>query len=146
MRASLGDAPHDALNMGATVSRCFVKLSVWLALSWPAAHAAAAAPTPLSISFAEQPARLVRDKSLYRAGRGVVLQSDDMLESGDGVLQVDAGGATIALGPASRIFVRSGGENQACFIPALGCAIRRPRTGSRPRLPPGKRPASPARA
>lgn len=63
----------------------------------------------MSISFADQPASLVRGKGLFRAGRGVALQQDDLLASGGGVLQVDAGGATLALGPATRIHVGSGG-------------------------------------
>jgi hypothetical protein len=47
---------------------------------------------------------------MYRAGRGVVLRANDMLESGSGAIQVDAGGSTVALGPATRIYVRSGSE------------------------------------
>jgi hypothetical protein len=100
--------------MGATVSRRLAKLSVCLAIVWPAAHAVpaapAAVPTALSITFAEQPARLVRGKSLYRAGRGTGLQPDDMLESGSATIQLDAGGATLAIGPATRIWIRSGSD------------------------------------
>lgn len=97
------------------MSRRLVKLSVWLALLWPLAHAAppaAAAPASvsMSVSFAEQPASLVRGKSLYRAGRGVALQQDDLLVSGGAVMQLDAGGATLALGPATRLWIGSGGE------------------------------------
>ena len=104
--------------MGATVSRRLAKLSVCLAIVWPAAYAVPAAPatvpatasTTVSITFAEQPARLVRGKSLYRVGRGTGLQPDDMLESGSGAIQLDAGGATLAIGPATRIWIRSGSE------------------------------------
>jgi hypothetical protein len=98
------------------VSRLLVKLSVSLAILWPAADAFAAPPAPASspgamtITFAEPAARLVRDTGIYRAGRGVVLRTDDMLESGGGAIQLDAGGATIALGPASRVYIRNGGE------------------------------------
>jgi hypothetical protein len=97
--------------MGATVSRRLAKLSVCLAIVWPAAHAAPApAPSSVSITFAEQPARLVRGKSLYRVGRDTGLQPDDMLESGSGAIQLDAGGATLAIGPATRIWIRSGSD------------------------------------
>jgi hypothetical protein len=97
--------------MGATVSRRLAKLSVCLAIVWPAAHAAPApVPSTVSIAFAEQPARLVRGKSLYRVGRGTGLQPDDMLESGSGTIQLDAGGATLAIGPATRIWIRNGSD------------------------------------
>lgn len=99
--------------MGATVSRHLLGLFLSLALPWPAAHAApASAPAPgaIAISFADEPARLVRDKGFYRAGRGVVLRENDMLEAGGGALQLGAGGTTIALGPAARIFVGPGKE------------------------------------
>ena len=101
--------------MGATVSRRLAKLSVCLAIVWPAAPAAptpvpATASTAVSITFAEQPARLVRGKSLYRVGRDTGLQPDDMLESGSGAIQLDAGGATLAIGPATRIWIRSGSD------------------------------------
>jgi len=108
--------------MGATVSRRLAKLSVCLAIVWPAAYAVPAAragspspapsatPPSLSITFAEQPARLVRGRSLYRVGRGTGLQPDDLLESGSGVIQLDAGGATLAIGPATRIWIRNGSD------------------------------------
>ncbi len=83
-----------------------------LGLSWARLHAApapAAAPA-MAITFAEGAPRLVRDKSWFQAGRGVVLRANDMLEAGAGALQLAAGGTTIALGPASRIFIRGGSE------------------------------------
>jgi hypothetical protein len=70
----------------------------------------AAAPASIAITFAEPAARLARDTSMYRAGRGVVLRANDMLESGSGAIQVDAGGSTLALGPATRVYIRSGSE------------------------------------
>lgn len=82
-------------------------------LSWAPLHAApapAAAAPAMAVSFAEGAPRLVRDKGWFRAGRGVVLRTNDLLEAGDGALQLAAGGATIALGPASRVFIRSGSE------------------------------------
>lgn len=78
-----------------------------LAFPWPPAHAA---PAIIAITFAEGAPRLVRDKDIYRAGRGVVLRANDMLESGTGTLQLGAGGATVALGPASKVFVRNDSE------------------------------------
>lgn len=83
-----------------------------LALPRPPAHAAPAASPAIAIAitFAESAPRLVRDKGFYRAGRGVVLQANDMLEAGAGALQLGAGGVTIALGPASKVFIRSGNE------------------------------------
>jgi hypothetical protein len=99
--------------MGATVSRYLLGLSVSLAIFGPAAHAASeapSAPAAIAITFAEQPARLVRGTGMHRAGRGVVLQDNDMLESNAGALQVDAGGSTLAIGPATRVFIRKGGE------------------------------------
>jgi hypothetical protein len=104
--------------MGATVSRRLAKLSVCLAIAWSSAHAVPAAPvaapsvapSAVSITFAEQPARLVRGKSLYRVGRGAGLQPDDMLESGSGTIQLDADGTTLAIGPATRIWIRSGSD------------------------------------
>lgn len=91
------------------MSRDLVRLFLLLAWLCPAAHAAPADP-PLAITFAEQAARLVRDTGLYSAGRGVVLREHDMLESGDGAIHLTAGGATLALGPASRLYVRSAGD------------------------------------
>ncbi|MET0856232.1 MAG: hypothetical protein ABWY27_05740 [Telluria sp.] len=68
---------------------------------------AALAVTPVAISFAEQPVRLLRDKSFYLTGRGAQLQNGDIVESGSGSIQINGGGsATLALGPASRLHVR----------------------------------------
>jgi hypothetical protein len=95
--------------MGATVSRRLVGLFLPLALLWPTVHAAPAAPA-FTITYAEQAARLVRDTSLFRAGRGVVLREHDLLESGSGAIQLDGGGATVAIGPASRVWIRNAGD------------------------------------
>lgn len=101
--------------MGNAVSRHLLRLSIPLALAcqpWPGAQAAPPLPdgAPAAVSFAEQPARLVRGTALYRAGRGVALQDRDMLESGGGATQLLAGGSTLALGPGSRIVVGKGSE------------------------------------
>lgn len=98
--------------MGTTVSRARVGLFLLLWVAWPAVQAAPAAnvDAPIVVAFAEQAARLVRDTSLYRAGRGVLLREHDMLESGDGVIQLAAGGATLALGPASTLYIGNAGQ------------------------------------
>jgi len=54
--------------------------------------------------------RLVRETGIYSAGRGVALQADDMLETGKGTIQLGAGRSTVAIGPLSRIYIRSGSE------------------------------------
>ena len=101
--------PRRAGAMGATVSRRLVGIFLPLAFVWPAAHAAPAAPA-FTITYAEQAARLVRGTSLYRAGRGVILHEHDLLESGTGAIQLDGGGATLAIGPASRVWIRNAGD------------------------------------
>ncbi|MET0855692.1 MAG: hypothetical protein ABWY27_02980 [Telluria sp.] len=79
-----------------------------LSTHFMAASMALAAP-PVSIAFAEQPVRLLRDKSFYLAGRGAQFQHGDIVESGSGAVQLDGGGAAIlALGPATRLQVRLG--------------------------------------
>lgn len=95
------------------MSRHVLGLFLLLAVLWPPAHAAPAAPAAssfIAITFTEGAPRLARDKAIYRAGRGVGLRADDMLESGAGALQLAAGGATISLGPESTVFLREGGE------------------------------------
>lgn len=74
---------------------------------WPVSPARAA-PTPTAISFAEQPVRLFRERAFYLAGRGVQLKDGDVIESGVSGIQLAAGSATIALGPASRVAFRLG--------------------------------------
>lgn len=91
------------------MSRRLVGLFLLLAFSWPAVDAAPAAPA-LTITFAEQAARLVRATNLYSAGRGVVLHEHDLLESGSGAIQLDGGAATVAIGPASRVWIGNAGE------------------------------------
>lgn len=81
-------------------------LTLWLAVG----ASAAAAPAAVTISYAEQPLRLVRDTSFYSAGRGVALRGNDILASNAGVVQFDAGGSTVALGPASRVWVKGDDE------------------------------------
>jgi hypothetical protein len=84
--------------------------SLLLAIAlWPAVPASAAETA--SISFAEQPVRLLRDTSFYVAGRGVRLQNGDIVESGTAGIQIEGGSAcTIALGPASQVFLKTGAK------------------------------------
>lgn len=76
---------------------------------WPASPLhAAPATAPAAISYAEQPVRLFRERAFYSAGRGVALRDGDIIESGAAGIQFAAGGATVALGPASRVAFKSG--------------------------------------
>lgn len=71
----------------------------------------ALATTPIAISFAEQPVRLLRDKDFYLAGRGAQLQNGDIVATGSGAIQIDgAGSSTVALGPASLLHLRIGSK------------------------------------
>ena len=68
----------------------------------------ASAGAPL-ISFAEQPVCLWRDTGVYAAGRGVPLRDGDIVASGASgasAIQVEAGAATVALGPATQASIR----------------------------------------
>lgn len=68
---------------------------------------ASALPAALTITFAEQPVRLLRDTGFYVAGRGARLLNGDLLESAAASIQVDAGNAsTVVIGPASRIYFK----------------------------------------
>jgi hypothetical protein len=89
------------------VSRLFPALLLWFALGASACHAAT--PT-LSITYADRPLSLIRGTELFSAGRGVILQRDDLLASATGVVLLDADGATVAIGPASRVFVSRANE------------------------------------
>jgi hypothetical protein len=62
----------------------------------------------MKVAFSEQPLKLVRGTAIYSGARGLALQADDMLETGEGTAQLDADKATIAIGPASRVYVRNG--------------------------------------
>lgn len=91
------------------MSRHLLRLSVSLAFACPAAQAAPSR-ADIAISFSERPARLVRDTTLYRAGQGVVLREQDMLDSAGGAVQLRASGALLALGPATKVFISGARE------------------------------------
>lgn len=77
-----------------------------LAFALPAGAAPASA-----ISYAEAPVRLVRDTSLFLAARGARLQSGDIIETGASPIQLEGmGGATVAVGPASRVYFKLVGD------------------------------------
>jgi hypothetical protein len=70
----------------------------------PAAQTQTAARAVLTV--ADQPLRLIRGAAVYRAGSGVAVQKDDILETADAGAQVEAGAdAIVALGPHSRVLV-----------------------------------------
>jgi len=82
-----------------------------LLLSIPACIAAAATPVAApGIVHAEQVVLLVRDTGMYNAGRGVAWRAGDLLDSRDGTVQLDIGGAAISLGPGTRLFFRQTAE------------------------------------
>lgn len=76
-----------------------------MALGIPASHASGADTAALAITYAEQPVRLVRDTGMFSAVRGVALRRDDLLATGDNAILIEADGATVAIGPASRVYV-----------------------------------------
>ncbi len=74
-------------------------LALALAFLTPAAIAA-------NLSVAEQPVRLIRAATVYKAAVGVTLQNDDIVETGAGSAQVEAGpGMLLALDPYTRIYL-----------------------------------------
>lgn len=66
----------------------------------------AAPPAPAAVlAMAEGPVRLIRGAALYRAGAGVAVQVDDILETAAAGAQVEAGPAIVALGPGTRLLL-----------------------------------------
>lgn len=60
------------------------------------------------LTSADAPLRLIRGSTVYKAANGVALQKDDILESGAGGAQVEAGPDTIlALGPQTRVLLEN---------------------------------------
>jgi hypothetical protein len=58
------------------------------------------------LTLADQPLRLIRGAAVYKAGSGVAVQKDDILETADAGAQVEAGpDAIVALGPHSSVLV-----------------------------------------
>jgi hypothetical protein len=79
-----------------------------LALAVPGAQARV--DSLAAISFAEQPVRLLRATTFYLAARGTRLQDGDIVETGSSAIQIDGdGAATLAIGPASRVYFKFAG-------------------------------------
>jgi hypothetical protein len=58
------------------------------------------------LTLADQPLRLIRGAAVYKAGSGVAVQKDDILETDAAGAQVEAGAdAIVALGPQSKVLV-----------------------------------------
>jgi hypothetical protein len=79
-----------------------------LALPPPAAAAGAVVAT---VAVADQPLRVLRDTTFYTALRGAPLLAGDIVEAGNGTLQLEAPHCcTLALGPAARVYFKPGGK------------------------------------
>ena len=79
-----------------------------LAAGAPAAQAQAQAQgsTRAVLTLADAPLRLIRGATVFKAANGVALQKDDILETGAGGAQVEAGPETfVALGPQTRVLL-----------------------------------------
>lgn len=109
IRIAMTGSSNRASNREIKVSRSLYRLSLLLLSVALSSAGAARADNVVSISFAEQPVRLLRDTSFHSAVRGTRLQNGDLIESGATALQIEGGnGSTVALGPASKVFVRLG--------------------------------------
>src|SRR4051812_46271931 len=104
-------SPTDPIK-GVDVSRNWFCLSFMLAMTaWlpMSARSAATADSAAAISYAEQPVRLLRDTGFYIAPRGTRLQNGDIVESGASSVRIDgASASSIALGPASQLYFKTG--------------------------------------
>lgn len=97
--------------MSRSIRRLLLRLVCACPLVLSSMHAVARnAPAALSIAYAEQAVRLARSGALFSAGAGAALQANDMLEAGAGATQLDAAGSTIAIGPGTRLFIKSPSE------------------------------------
>lgn len=92
------------------VSGLSLLLVQWVLCACLPAFAAGPAPAamPVAITFADQPVKVARETGMYSAGRGAVLLPNDLVVSGAGTILFDAGGATVALGPDSAMFIKDG--------------------------------------
>jgi hypothetical protein len=86
---------------------CLLALACTWASRAALAGATAQAQAQATLTMAEQPLRLIRGASIFKAGNGVAVQKDDILETGAAGVHVEAGpGAILALGPRTRVLVR----------------------------------------
>jgi hypothetical protein len=82
----------------------FFRLSVTAALLATTVLARADA----TLTMADQPVRLIRAAAVYKAINGTAVQKDDILETGAGGVQIEAGpNALVALGPNTRVYLQS---------------------------------------
>ena len=73
-----------------------------------AGAALAQAPAPAIVTVTDKPLRVIRGAAVYKAPGGTVLQPGDIVETGAGSAQVEAGpDAIIAMGPNTRLYVES---------------------------------------
>jgi hypothetical protein len=96
-------------SRGIEVNRIVFLVSLLLLLAQAGVAAPVDAAEFAAITYAEQPVRLLRDKSFYLAARGARLQSGDIVESATSTIQIAGWGATtVALGPTSRLYLTNG--------------------------------------
>lgn len=102
----LAGVHYSHLALGVNGSRPVRGLSLWLVGASLQAVAAAPAPVSVAITFAEQPVTVARDTGMYSARRGTALLAHDLIVATSGTVLLDAGGTTVALGPASSLYIK----------------------------------------
>jgi hypothetical protein len=86
---------------------CLLALACTWASGAALAGATAQTQAQATLTMAEQPLRLIRGASIFKAGNGVAVRKDDILETGAAGVHVEAGpGAILALGPRTRVLIR----------------------------------------
>lgn len=97
----MGSDFHMALAKNVTTFPTVAAL-VWLLTTCSIAWSAPGA----SLALAEQPVRVIRAASVYKAVNGTPLQQDDIVETGAGGAQIElAAGTIVALGPQTRLYL-----------------------------------------
>jgi hypothetical protein len=85
---------------------CLLALAAGWAPGAVLAESPAQARARATLTMAEQPLRLIRGSAIFKAGNGVAVQKDDILETGATGAQVEAGpDAILALGPRTRVLL-----------------------------------------
>lgn len=95
--------------------------SVLLAACAMCLASGALAQAVASIAIADKPLRIIRGAAVYKAAAGTILQKDDIIETGGGSAQFDAGpDAIVAMGPETRLYVGSlGADGKAAELQLL---------------------------
>lgn len=120
----------DAYPMRLRFSAACLLAASMLMLTPAPASCAPAAGTRTVVTLAEQPLRLIRGVTVYRAPAGVALQKDDILETGATGAQVEAGSnAILALGPRTRALVALDGAAGPQVVLLQGWAKLLDKTG-----------------